>query len=216
MGVLGKGEAWLERSVDRVFSGLFGAKLSPRAVLRAIEDAVTQLAGPDGQPRVANRYLVRLAPDDHQALAAKLPEVAQQARERVWQTADQRAWVRPTRVVVRLTADESVPAGAVSVMAGYEAGPGAAELVSLDGRTRLHFAGKTLQIGREETSDLLLTSSEVSRRHARIEVRDDQYVVVDLGSSNGTTVNGATVTQAALRDGDVLSFGPVAFTFRER
>jgi pSer/pThr/pTyr-binding forkhead associated (FHA) protein len=62
-------------------------------------------------------------------------------------------------------------------------------------------------IGREEGADIRLDEPLVSRGHARIEARGDGYVVLDLGSTNLTKVNGAVVTECILRDGDEVRFG---------
>ncbi len=69
-------------------------------------------------------------------------------------------------------------------------------------------------IGRTEDNFILLPDPSVSRNHARI-VRNEQgqYIIYDLRSSNGTAVNSKQVTQAVLRDGDLVSFGNVAFRF---
>ena len=62
-------------------------------------------------------------------------------------------------------------------------------------------------IGREEDADIRLDEPLVSRGHARIEARGDGYVVLDLGSTNLTKVNGAVVAECILRDGDEVRFG---------
>ncbi|MGH7298064.1 MAG: GGDEF domain-containing protein [Polyangiaceae bacterium] len=66
-----------------------------------------------------------------------------------------------------------------------------------------------ITIGRSPQCDVRLDEDGVSRRHARIEQTQEGAVeVVDLGSSNGTFVNGASVSRAALRDGDKIQIGP--------
>jgi pSer/pThr/pTyr-binding forkhead associated (FHA) protein len=62
-------------------------------------------------------------------------------------------------------------------------------------------------VGRDEDSDIRVDEPLVSRAHARIEARGDGYVVLDLGSTNLTRVNGAVVTECILRDGDEVQFG---------
>jgi pSer/pThr/pTyr-binding forkhead associated (FHA) protein len=62
-------------------------------------------------------------------------------------------------------------------------------------------------IGRALDNDVVLTDAEVSRHHARIEYRNGAFEVVDLGSTNGTSVNGLPISRAQLQDGDVVSFG---------
>jgi hypothetical protein len=69
-------------------------------------------------------------------------------------------------------------------------------------------------IGRTAGSDVVLSDASVSRRHARIALEGDEYVVRDLGSCNGTFVNGRSVEVATLRDGDVLRVGHVELVFR--
>ena len=62
-------------------------------------------------------------------------------------------------------------------------------------------------VGREEGADIRLDEPLVSRGHARIEARGDGYVVLDLGSTNLTKVNGVVVAECILRDGDEVLFG---------
>jgi sigma-B regulation protein RsbU (phosphoserine phosphatase) len=68
-------------------------------------------------------------------------------------------------------------------------------------------------VGRSSESDLVIDDSTVSRRHARIEVVDEDTVnLADLGSHNGTTVNGYAITAVTgLKPNDIISFGRVQF-----
>lgn len=67
-------------------------------------------------------------------------------------------------------------------------------------------------VGRGEDCDLVIRLGVVSRRHARINVVDGQPWVEDLGSTNGTTVNGERVTSAArLKPSDIVCFDDVAY-----
>lgn len=62
-------------------------------------------------------------------------------------------------------------------------------------------------VGRRQDALVVLTDPAVSRHHARIELRDDVFYIVDTGSSNGVVVNGFKVSESALHDGDVISLG---------
>ena len=64
-----------------------------------------------------------------------------------------------------------------------------------------------LTIGRDPGNDLVLDSPIVSRRHAELTVRDDAVWLRDLGSANGTAVNGQLVSEWALNDGDIIRIG---------
>jgi hypothetical protein len=78
-------------------------------------------------------------------------------------------------------------------------------------------AADSLSIGRLPDNDLVLDDGSVSKHHAQLRwsEAERQCTVKDLGSRNGTFVNGATTAQreVSLRDGDILSFGYVQFWY---
>jgi hypothetical protein len=64
------------------------------------------------------------------------------------------------------------------------------------------------RIGRDPSSELQVFDVRISRNHAQIEYRDGEFVVSDLGSTNGVVINGQRIiTPTALRDGDQIEFG---------
>lgn len=68
-------------------------------------------------------------------------------------------------------------------------------------------------IGRTSECDVVLYDPGVSRKHARIFNEGAEYFVEDMGSSNGTKVNGSIIKKKQLADGDAISLGPVVFNF---
>ena len=54
---------------------------------------------------------------------------------------------------------------------------------------------------------------EISRQHARVSRSDDGYVIEDLGSMNGTRVNGAGIKERVLNDGDEITMGTTVIRF---
>lgn len=71
---------------------------------------------------------------------------------------------------------------------------------------------KEVVIGREETSFIRMTSTEVSRQHCSLTPTDKGLLVRDLGSQNGTIVNNARIERETLmQPGDVLQVGPIVF-----
>lgn len=64
-----------------------------------------------------------------------------------------------------------------------------------------------INIGRESTNDIVLDRDSVSRRHARIALRNGERVLVDLGSTNGTYVNDRQIEEHRLGSGDQLKVG---------
>lgn len=69
--------------------------------------------------------------------------------------------------------------------------------------------GDLVTIGRSPESDVVLPSPSVSGNHATIKRRGEGYFVQDLGTTNGTKLNGVEVEEARLEHGDRLSFGDV-------
>jgi EAL domain-containing protein (putative c-di-GMP-specific phosphodiesterase class I) len=68
-------------------------------------------------------------------------------------------------------------------------------------------------IGRNDTTDLPINSTRVSREHAAIVRAGDTYRIRDLDSTNGTFVNGQRIEEATLSDGDIVLIADVEFTF---
>ena len=71
-------------------------------------------------------------------------------------------------------------------------------------------------IGREATCDLWLDDPTVSKHHADLRRTDEGWLLTDVGSRNGTRVNGWRIEDAVLRDGDVVRMGNVSVLFQER
>lgn len=69
-------------------------------------------------------------------------------------------------------------------------------------------------LGRRMGTDVRIASASVSREHCEVRIEDGKVVVKDLGSSNGTFVNGARVQESEVRAGDVLGVGPELFVVR--
>jgi len=88
-------------------------------------------------------------------------------------------------------------------------GAGAGKVLPLD-KSELH-------VGRDVTNDLVISDEKVSRRHARLYSEGDQYVVEDLGSTNGTFINGARLSGPhLLRAGEQITFGETSIVSYER
>lgn len=77
--------------------------------------------------------------------------------------------------------------------------------------------GSAYMIGREETCQIRITAPRVSRKHAELKFEGDKPAVHDMGSQNGTLVNGMKLAAKAhreLKDGDVIDVGGVTMTYR--
>ena len=85
-----------------------------------------------------------------------------------------------------------------------------------DGGHTFRVSGPAIRIGRAPDNDMVLRDPATSGHHARVERRGNDFYVVDLGSTNGTLVNGEVVMEHQLKDGDSITIGQNAVTFAIR
>jgi len=76
-------------------------------------------------------------------------------------------------------------------------------------------AGGSISIGRSAENDIILPSLSVSRAHAKLEVANGRVLLSDLGSANGTYVNGAHCAERALEPGDIVRIGPYKLIYND-
>ena len=215
--VLRSFERRLESLVDGVFARTFRSGIRPvelgRRVAREMDAAKT--IGVSGAPVAPNLFIVHLAPDDaatfadiRDALVAELCDTARDhARDEGYR------FRGPVRV--ELVEDETRRAGLFSVEARLsqgEGGVGAGSLV-LQGGRRVVLGEQVLRIGRMADCGVQLADPNVSRYHAEVRPSGDGFTIVDLGSTNGTKVNGARIGERALRDGDEIMVGATTMHF---
>ncbi|MGH9075564.1 MAG: FHA domain-containing protein, partial [Acidimicrobiales bacterium] len=78
---------------------------------------------------------------------------------------------------------------------------------------RLPIGDDPVVLGRLPSCNVVIEDPNASRRHAEIRRQDDAVVLVDLGSTNGTRVNGASVSRHQLVDGDTVTIGTTTLAF---
>lgn len=92
-----------------------------------------------------------------------------------------------------------------------------AELIQFSGTkeiTRFPIGEQGVIIGRRRINEVYIPDTNVSRTHASIEFSDGNHFITDLGSTNGTFVNGARVSRAKLNDGDLIKVGATLLEYR--
>jgi hypothetical protein len=202
--------------VEGTIGRLFGGGLRPveigHRIARAMVDS--RSVGVRGQPVVANHFSVALAPDDlerfadvHDSLVRELCDAARDhAREENW------SFMGP--VQVELVADPGRRAGSVEVAARMKEADGAAGLLVLPTGEQIVLTEYLVTFGRLPECTVSFDNTNVSRRHAEIRPEGDGFVLIDLGSTNGTMVNGARISRHRLLDGDHITFGSTEVVFR--
>jgi hypothetical protein len=231
-----------EGLIEGTVARLLGARLQPvelaRYLARAMEDG--RVVGAGGEVIVPNVYWVRLHADDMQALSGYRETLQTELARAVTSMARSSGTTMAGRPRVFLEAAPTVPRRRVRVEArlvsaqrqgvdmthtqewdpadlgGQTAAQGAPSTYSLvDDRRRMPITEAVVTIGRSLDNDIVLDDERVSRRHAQLRRRYGQYVLYDLHSSGGTTVNGQPADETPLRDGDVLAFAGVRVRFEQ-
>jgi hypothetical protein len=235
-------EGLVEGAFAKVFKGVVHPVEILNAMQREAEAHKAILAG--GRTLVPNRYVIDLSPYDHSRLAPYAAALAQELAQSQAEFIGEQSWTVYGDVIVEIERGEGLDTGMFRVTAEVFSGdpqaapppdhghpgypmdqpsgppggppPGGARnvrLISGDGRTFPLAIGSTV-IGRGDQATLRLPDVGISRRHARIDFDGAQVVLTDLGSTNGTMVNGQRISAVALNPGDMIQVGTTTMTYR--
>jgi FHA domain-containing protein len=237
MSILRDFERRLEGMVEGLFTKAFRSGVHPvelaKRVLREMDS--NQTVGVRGV-WVPNRYVFTLSPDDREQFARMERSLASELEQVVVDGARERGWGLLARPKVVFETDDDLKRGEFRVVSelteetgGPPTGPqpkreaaaaaktGSALLAQVeDGSVVKEFSleGERMVIGRLEGSDVQLADPGASRRHAEVRRDGNDFVLVDLGSTNGTLVNEAPVTEHTLEEGDRITIGRTVLEFR--
>jgi FHA domain-containing protein len=208
-------ERRLERLVEGVFARAFRTGVQPVEIGRRLTREMDQhrTVGVRGVI-VPNRFHVALNPGDRDNLASLGESLLRDLAELVREHARAEGYRLLGQVSVELEDDPSQPQGQFLVAGEVqeEAGGLIGSLILADG-TRVKITDDPVTIGRLPDCEVPLADPNVSRRHAEVRRDGDTIVVVDLGSTNGTRVNGNGVKERRLADGYVITVGTTRLRF---
>jgi hypothetical protein len=223
VGVLQRFERRLEGLVQGAFAKAFGGWVEPvevaAALTREAGDRKTIVAA--GRVLVPNEYVVELGKADSDRLRDYDEPLRNELAAMVREAAQEHGWSFVGPVEVRFQELEELDTGAFRVRSSVTAGPtpapeetpeGEGPRVEVGGAS--HVLDGTIVIGRGADADIQLTDTGVSRRHAELSAEADGVSVKDLGSTNGTYVNGRRVTSALAVDGDRITVGTTELVVR--
>lgn len=105
---------------------------------------------------------------------------------------------------------------AVSANEAREMGLACEKITLSAGTLGYEVTKRVVLIGRSRQCDLTLEDSNISRRHAELRQRGNEYLIVDLDSTNGVEVNGKKVKTKTLQNGDVLTLGTTRVRFERQ
>ena len=243
MSLIGRFEQRLERGVEGFFARLFRSGVHPveigKRLLRVMEDGkMTALR----RTYVPNVYRITIGSDDYERLAPLEAKLVEELEIFLGEAARQRDWSLADSPRVSFATDDGLSAGEFRVAAEAvalerperpradrgggttgrrerpdpepEDGEPALVLLDRDEPVRTIEIGRRVRIGRQADNDLVVTDPGVSRHHAEVTNERGTCTLRDLGSTNGTLVNGGKVAEHALRDGDRIQIGSSVLEFR--
>ena len=210
-------ERRLERLVEGAFSRAFRSGLRPielgRKISRILDDE--RMVDVRGRTVVPNQVTFELNTDDYQRFeqiaAALCREIGEVGKEHV----RDRGYSLMGPIEVRLATNPQLRTGNFKSRAEFHENPdgGSGPSLILPTGERLSLGTDDLIIGRISDSDIVVDDPNVSRHHARITRETETYLITDLGSMNGTTINGTTITSHVLNDGDSIGVGSHTIVF---
>ena len=218
MGTMGlqQFEERLERLVEGTLAKPFRSNLQPVEIGRRLtrEMDLHRRVGVRGLI-APNAFAVTLAPADVERFSNFIDALSRELSDAAREHAKNEGYLFVGPVEVEIFEGSTLKAGRFTVEAEVREdadGGFLAELVLTDGR-RVQIGTEPLVIGRLPECGVVLADSNVSRRHAELWRAGDSVVLTDLGSTNGTRVNGAPIRERILASGDEVSVGSTRLIF---
>ncbi|MFC6154826.1 FhaA domain-containing protein [Nocardioides yefusunii] len=225
MGALQRFEQRLEDLVSGVFARAFRSAVQPVELSAALQREVdnnSQILSRDRR-LVPNDFRVELSAADFERLAQYDDAMARDLAEQLEEHAAAQGYVFPGDVSIAFDRADDLTTGRFRILSAAKASvtgpqPPARQrlrtpdaVLEING-TRHPLLAPGLVIGRGSEADIRINDPGVSRKHVEFEISTHpdgtvQVVATDLGSTNGMTVNGHSMTRAALREGTVVRIG---------
>jgi hypothetical protein len=229
VGLLDRFEQRLDRLVNGAFAKAFKAEVQPVELASALQREMDDRSAVVSRSRTVapNSFDVELSPHDFERLSVYADTLAGELAGMVSEYADEQRYALPGAVRVSLGRDDDLDTGIFRVRSEARADvtenaahPAPAAAPADAGHPRLviqdvshPLTRPVTRIGRGSEADLRVDDAGVSRNHLEV-LLGREVLLRDLGSTNGTYVNGVQVGEVALKDGDVVRIGGTALTFR--
>lgn len=216
MGILDSFERGLERVVNGAFAKAFKSGLQPLEVTAALRRELDTKAAVVARDRilVPNRFSVYLAAGDFERMTALGPALIDELTQQVQQHATAQHYVFAGGISIKLLPDRNGTVGTVRVESENVKGAVTWNPVLDIGGKRYPLTKSRTVIGRGSDADITVDDSGTSRQHVEILWDGKRGQVNDLGSTNGSKLNGRPVTKAPLPPDSVIEIGRTRIVFR--
>lgn len=223
MGGLQRFEQRLEQLISGAFARAFRSAVQPVEISAALQREVDNNAQILSRDRrlVPNTFHVELSPTDLERLAPYESPLAGELTDSLRDHAEQQSYVFPGPVRIEFEAADDLTTGRFRVRSAAQAKVthNATDTMVSRAKFFLDINGVKhpvnppgLVVGRGTEADLRINDPGVSRRHAQFLLDGQRLTVSDLGSTNGTLVDGNRAQQATLYDGSTVRIGNTTMT----
>lgn len=216
MGLLDSFERGLERAVGGAFAKTFKSGVQPLEISAALRRELDTKAAVVSRDRilVPNELHVALSPADHARMEALGESLIDELTQLLQQHATAQRYSFPGGISISLEADPSLAEGVVAVSSQTVKGSVVwSPVLDIDGVRHPLTRSRTV-IGRGSEADITLDDTGTSRKHLEILWDGERAQVTDLGSTNGTRLNGEPVSRAVLPPDSVIELGRTRILFR--
>lgn len=216
MGFLDKFEKGLERVVTGAFTKTFKSELQPVEIASAIRAEMDSKASILSRDRILapNTFTVRLGKADFERMAALGEPLIAELTDLATRHALKQGFQFGAALAIRLVEDSSLTLGQIVVESS-------SHKLEVEWTPALDVAGKRYllnksrtTVGRDDSSDIAIDDSGMSRKHFEILWDGKNAGIRDLGSTNGTRVNGQAVAEGPIAADTVIQAGRSEFVFR--
>jgi hypothetical protein len=221
--------------ITNSFAGPSGEYVSKEAIASQMTNEISACARTDsrGQSYAPDQYTLSLNPQDFDDLQHNAPRAQSDLSKVLSRALDACGYLYIRNPNVTLATDPTLPRKDVRVIAWHSSdplqfskeindedvdkltNPPPGAFFIIEGKRYFSLTRKVVKIGRRLDNHLILEDRHVSRSHARLEVVEGKYVIVDLDSTAGTRVNGRLISRHTLRPGDIVAIAAVQLIYGE-
>ena len=216
MGLLDSFERGLERAVNGAFAKTFKSGLQPVEITSALRRELDTKAAVVSRDRilVPNKFSVRLSRVDYEHMSGLGQTLIDELTRLVQQHAAAQHYSFSGGISITLTEDPALSTGMIEVKSVNVKGTVAwTPVLDINGK-RYPITGSRTVIGRGSDADITVDDTGISRRHVEVLWDGTRAQVNDLGSTNGSKLDGNPVSKAPLSPDSVIDIGRTRIVFR--
>ena len=237
MGLLGNLEQRLDQIVNGSFSKAFKSEVQPVELGAALQQEIDNRAGTiNGQTVVPNIFIIELGPTDHERLGTYFDTLSVELATLADSYTHEQRYTAVDLAQITFDLDQALETGVFRIRSAAAKRPEGVTppsgldqdstpqmpksafipaatpyLTSITGE-EFKITQSVTNVGRGVEADIQIDDTSVSRIHCSIVLGSD-VLIRDLGSTNGTIVDGARATESVLRNGSIIKIGNITLTY---